>query len=204
MKKRELLELIDDLIGVARYQSERINTLEKTVNTVLAKNPELIEAPKLKTLDQSVFDAQDEKFRFAVSNHRGSVFLSDAEPKQHHLFSGWCFDSSHRTKALFGGHVFGDATNWQNSLIERETKREVLDGNERIRRLLEKQKFVMVMVSDDGYTDALSGSELRICDHFNHHDGLYTIDGGAWSYGIPIDNNGNEILYVNENGEIED
>lgn len=193
MSKRKNLQLIEQLTATVKTQGERIDTLQKALDTVLERNPQLVEQDKPKMLDQSVFEGQDEKFRFAVSNHRGLVLLSCTKPKQHHVLSGWHFDSSCRFKALFDRYV--DGSNWQNSLIEREAK--PLSGNERIKKLLERQKLVMIAASDLSYDDAASEDGYRcVCVAVSSDEYGVETDDACWAYGIPIDNNGNEVLDV--------
>lgn len=80
--------------------------------------------PQLKQLDQSVFDGLDEKWRFAAVDSDGSraVFTSDNITQTY---------GKHYVNALSGEvkQVLGrvDASNWQNSLIERDTAKKQLD-----------------------------------------------------------------------------
>lgn len=203
MKKRDLLGMMKGLEGVVKLQTERIRTLEKQVSEILECNSELVEAPKIKTLDQSVFDGHTPDWKWAAVDANGRAAIYTHRPIL--CFEAWDNDTAVTSIYLMLDGDY-DATNWQNSLIERESKREVLEGNERIKKLLAKQKFVIVKVSDDSYEDAADGSDVFVCRMIDE-SGRYpvsTADENFWAYGIPIDNNGNEILYVNENGEIED
>lgn len=75
------------------------------------------EEPKLKQLDQSVFDGLDEKWRFAavVADDRALYFdkrpYDSDDTTGHFVFTG-------DYEASFCGTGY-DASNWQNSLIER-------------------------------------------------------------------------------------
>lgn len=274
MKKRDLLEMIDVLTGVVKRQDERINTLQKAVNTLLERNPELVEPPKPKTLDQSVFDGvtddwrwaavdsngraaiythrpllcfeawdnataaasiylmldgvfdatnwqssliqrdtatsnqekpktldqsvfdgQDDDYRYAVISIEGGAFLFAEKPK---IMGGlWSWDVAKDKQKLAVKLGTYDTRNWQNSLIQRESKPQ-LSGNERIKKLLEKQKLVMVRVSDDSYEDAAGGLDIFVCrmiEESGSHP-VSTTSEDFWRYAIPIDNNGNEILDV--------
>ena len=71
--------------------------------------------PKLKQLDQSVFDGLDAKWRFAAVNKVGRLMLSPSLMVSDEKY-WYC---------QFAGDLYGkdsgyDATDWQNSLIERE------------------------------------------------------------------------------------
>jgi len=74
--------------------------------------------PKLKQLDQSVFDHEyvTDHFKYAALNSNGqSIFFSD-KPK-YDLGLGIWYSTAGSTMPMLKGY---DAANWQNSLIERE------------------------------------------------------------------------------------
>lgn len=84
---------------------------------MLAENNGLIEPiPKLRVLDQSVFDGQDEKWRFAAVDKNGKAFLFGRKPKANNI--EWYAGSIADFEEIGTGY---DDTNWQNSLIERES-----------------------------------------------------------------------------------
>ncbi len=193
MKKRELLGMIKGLDGVVKLQTQHIRALEKQVSTLLERNPELAEQDKPKTLDQSVFDGQDDDYRYAVISIEGGVFLFSKKPK---IVGGlWSWDVAKDKQKLAVKLGTYDASNWQNSLIEREAK--PLSGNERIKKLLEKQKLVKIVVSDDSYDDARNNSNILVCDAISDCKNFpIKTQNIYWRYGIPIDDNGSEITEV--------
>lgn len=148
--------------------------------------------PQLKQLDQSVFDGLDEKWRFAAVDSDGSraVFTSDNITQAY---------GKHYVKACSGDakQVLGrvDASNWQNSLIERHTAKE-LTGSDLCREVLKTRRAV-ARVSDisdfeaaDLSSDNASTAVLRQCD-----DGLFYTTNGArrWFYAVLINNQGEPL-----------
>ena len=105
-----------ELIDIVREQGSAITNLLQRVT--------FLENPHLKHLDQSVFDGLDEKWRFAAVDSDGSraVFTSDNITQKY---------GKHYVNALSGEvkQILGrvDASNWQNSLIERDTAKKQLD-----------------------------------------------------------------------------
>lgn len=108
------------------------------VNHKDLKKPE----PKLKTLDQSVFDGLDEKWQFAAVDADGKAHRCNLHVKPHHErgeFWRGCTFPPLEFELIGEGY---DATNWQNSLIERESKE--LTGSDLCKAmLLDIEKPVM-------------------------------------------------------------
>lgn len=192
MSKRKNLQLIEQLTATVKTQGERIDTLQKALNTVLERNPQLVEQDKPKTLDQSVFDGQDEEWRWAAVDYDGRCVIYADKPEALH---GRWRASERWDVRILGEDYDDDAADWQNSLIEREAK--PLSGNERIKKLLERQKLVMIAASDLSYDDAASEDGYRcVCVAVSSDEYGVETDDACWAYGIPIDNNGNEVLDV--------
>lgn len=85
---------------------------------MLAENNGLIDPiPKLKVLDQSVFDELDEKWQFAATDRNSKAFLFSRKPTADDI--QWYAESIVDYEIIGTGY---DASNWQNSLIERERK----------------------------------------------------------------------------------
>lgn len=72
--------------------------------------------PKLKVLDQSVFDGQDKSLILAFVHGDGSAMLTAKRPTTHDN-TQFYWDKNADYQWLVGKY---DATNWQNSLIERD------------------------------------------------------------------------------------
>lgn len=104
--------------------------------------------PKLKQLDQSVFDHEyvTDHFKYAALNSNGqSIFFSD-KPK-YDLGLGIWYSTAGSTMPMLKGY---DASNWQNSLIERDKVE--LTGSDLCRAMLERgDKCVLIRmgVRDD-------------------------------------------------------
>lgn len=133
--------------------------------------------PKLKVLDQSVFDGLDEKWRFAAVDEDSRAFKFDCEPAIN--CDEW-YEGHGQKKVLIGTGY--DASSWQNSLIERESKK--LTGSDLCRAMLLKlDENVMCDVGDGDY-------ELILV-----HDGLHfiTADGVPYMDATPIRTNGEPL-----------
>lgn len=106
--------------------------------------------PKLKTLDQSVFDGQGEKWRFAAVDEDSRAFKFDCEPAIN--CDEW-YEGHGQQKVLIGTGY--DASDWQNSLVERESKE--LTGSDLCRAMLARgDRFVMCR--SNGAVDIIAGT----------------------------------------------
>ncbi len=77
--------------------------------------------PQLKQLDQYVFDGLDEKWRFAAVDKDGAVAVYLVKPISNHL-QWYVEDTSAGISYKYFSYMKGyDTSNWQNSLIERDT-----------------------------------------------------------------------------------
>lgn len=153
------------------------------------KEPE----PQPKQLDQSVFDGLDEKWRFAaVDGGTNRVYVYEQKP---HLPHGGDYWGIYEGLQRFIGEGY-DASNWQNSLIERDTDKELLEvdlsseltGSELCRAMLERgDKYVMCLVFDDtrnlDVTYVIRG----------YHDGYFHTKRNSWENAIPINNQGEPL-----------
>ena len=159
--------------------------------------------PQLKQLDQSVFDGLDEGWRFAaVDGNKGFPIVYEFEP--YAFESGKYYSNRHGLyKDLT--HLTGyDASNWQNSLIERDIAKELLEvdlsseltGSDLCRAMLARgDKFVMCAVSMADDETALSAETVtlnRIVISLDK-EWLYTDTGTRWHYAIPINNQGEPL-----------
>lgn len=150
--------------------------------------------PKLKQLDQSVFDGLDEKWRFAAVNADGFAGLFKDQP--YVIKKEWAASCTLHQNL---GDNF-DTTNWQNSLIERNKVEPT--GSDLCRKMLERgDKYVMCSVSMADDETALSAETVtlnRIVISLDK-EWLYTDTGTRWHYAVPINNQG-EPLTASEAG----
>ena len=166
-------------------KNERINALEQQVKgliedyKLLSRHVDCTSEyePKLKQLDQSVFDGLDEKWRFAAVDKNGSVYKFRFTPK----VSGdsyFCDEGYHKYSLVGTGY---DTSNWQNSLIERESRE--LTGSDLVRAMLARgDKYVMCRTGD-GVKVADVADSVRI----------NTTDGCRYRWVTPINNQGEPL-----------
>lgn len=184
MKNKEQIAKIWDVLD-----SLNIDVLHNKQAIIKLEN-EREQEPKLKRLDQSVFDGLDAKWRFAAVDANGDAYAYVDRP---------VIDMG---EGDFGGHyniLIGtgyDASNWQNSLIERDIAKELLEvdlsseltGSELCRAMLKRgDKAVLCKAYDheenDFYYDAITS-----CSDV-YFDSCLT----SWSYAIPINNQGEPL-----------
>lgn len=183
--KKELRELKQSVLRLEKLTDEK-----------------LLDEPQLKQLDQSVFNNMHERWRFAAVDKCGEV---------------WC--STHKTQpSVSGTHLspepnadsmqaegYYDASNWQNSLIERDTAKELLEvdlsseltGSELCRAMLARgDKYVSGF--GHHHSDRLA-LESRFADTVSKHTQCFQSSQNAWDYFVPINNQG-EPLTASEVG----
>lgn len=157
--------------------------------------------PQLKQLDQSVFDGLDEKWRFAVIQNNGFALICTKLPFV--AFGGSSWDWNGYSDVVGKGY---DASNWQNSLIERDTAKEVLEvdlsseltGSELCKAMLARgDKYVMCGVSDVSDLDAASNEYDDLMSDavtdFDNKDGLFGTASMRWNHAVPINNQGEPL-----------
>ena len=126
---------------------------EADINVSLDRHRERLglNKPQLKQLDQSVFDGLDEKWRFAAVDLDGESWVYREQPKIDKGDDRW---SASNTPPNSIGTGY-DTTDWQNSLIERDTAKEPaevdlsseLTGSDLCRAMLARgDKYVMCLV----------------------------------------------------------
>ncbi len=155
--------------------------------------------PQLKQLDQSVFDGLDEKWRFAAVDGDGRAHKCNIRPQPHHtkhefynIGKGFDFE-------LIG--IGYDTSNWQNSLIERDTAELIggdlsseLTGSDLTRSILSKKFMQACLVSDSSDKAALQGDDLQLIIMYNETDGKFISMRDPWygcqhKYAVAVDNN---------------
>lgn len=152
--------------------------------------------PQLKQLDQSVFKNMHERWRFAAIDADGSAhrFSKEVFPYR----EGFCYegDDYHEFKFSLIGTGY-DASNWQNSLIERESKE--MTGSDLARAMLARgDKYILCLVGDGGdYRVANQGYEFIVTGV--HSNGEFDTPVYTWEFAVPINNQG-EPLTASEVG----
>ena len=158
------------------------------------------EEPKLKQLDQSVFDGLDEKWRFAAVVADNRVLYFDKRPYDSDDTTGhFVFTGDYQASLCGTGY---DASNWQNSLIERDIAKELLEvdlsseltGSELCKAMLARgDTRIMCKVYDNGNRNDLT-HVIR-----SYSDDKFHTKANRWSHAIPINNQG-EPLTASEVG----
>lgn len=151
--------------------------------------------PKLKQLDQSVFDGLDEKWRFAARCLSGKAIATESEPRI--ILNGYYCEGGY----LLIGEGY-DTSNWQNSLIERDLAKELLEvdlsgeltGSDLTRSILSKQFMQACLVSDSSDKAARQGDDLQLIRMYNESEGKFISMRDPWhgchhKYAVAVDNN---------------
>lgn len=186
------------------------NVIDDSVCPTFTKKTE----PQLKQLDQSIFDGLDEKWRFAIVSSVGIPFVYDYKPTgRRHFLS----DSSAQLMVNLGkvmriDEYDYDTTDWQNSLIERDIAKELLEvdlsseltGSDLARAMLARgDRFILCGVSDSDDSDAANHEDddflAEAVTDFDDTDGLFGTTSMRWNHAVPINNQG-EPLTASEVG----
>ena len=202
----ERLLMVETLLGLHRALPEQISNDQANnaifrMQCALSSGKELAERkPQLKQLDQSVFDGLDEKWRFAAVNEAGEVFRFTKEPKLSNSFIGaWVVRGLFNLERAGVGY---DASNWQNSLIERDIAKELLDvdlsseltGSELCKAMLARgDTRIMCKVYDIDRQHDIT-HVIRA-----YSEGKFHTKANRWTYAVPINNQG-EPLTASEAG----
>lgn len=193
-------------------KNQRISTLERQLSALITlvkmkgyNEPE----PQLKQLDQSVFDGLDEKWRFAAVDADGSANGFDIRvyPRGGDEYGLFAYESDYANSDDNSVHIGKgyDTTNWQNSLIERDIAKELLEvdlsseltGSELCKAMLARgDKYVSGFghhQSDDGAVYSTFADTVTRYSHCFHSA------QNSWDYFVPINNQG-EPLTASEVG----
>jgi hypothetical protein len=155
--------------------------------------------PKLKQLDQSVFDGLDEKWQWAaVDGSKGFPVVYEYEPyilesERYYTNRDGLFKDLDSMKGY-------DTTDWQNSLIERDKVE--LTGSDLCRAMLERgDSRVVCLVSDVSDDEARDKREITsLIEGFSIRSGFYTERSNDWVYAVPANPATNEPLTASEVG----
>ena len=171
----------------------------KDLKKPIKREPE----PQLKQLDQSVFNGLDEKWRFAAVDRGGLLKAFTYKPKLSVSMTSFILLIGN-TIDIGGGY---DASNWQNSLIERDTAKELLEvdlsseltGSELCKAMLARgDKYILCLAGDGGdYRVANQGYAFIVTGV--HSNGEFDTPVYTWEFAVPINNQG-EPLTASEVG----
>ena len=197
-----------DLLNMVQEQNDVIAKLIRQVNCHhedIIRLESIIEPqPQLKQLDQSVFDGLDEGWRFAaVDGNKGFPIVYEFEL---YAFESGKYYSNHHGLYKDLTHLTGyDTSNWQNSLIERDTAKEPLEvdlssemtGSELVRAMLERgDRCVMCMVANNEANMFLATRPVVV--HGCTDSGFISV-AGCYSFAVAVNNQG-EPLTASEVG----
>ena len=200
-----------DLLNMIQEQSHVIANLIRQVNChhedIIRLEGVIEPEPQLKQLDQSIFNGLDEKWRFAVIQNNGFALICTKLPFI--AFGGSSWDWNGYSDVVGKGY---DASNWQNSLIERDIAKELLEvdlsseltGSELCKAMLARgDKFILCGVSDSDDSDAANHEDddflAEAVTDFYDTDGLFGTTSVRWNHAVPINNQG-EPLTASEVG----
>ena len=157
--------------------------------------------PQLKQLDQSVFDGLDEKWRFAVIQNNGFALICTKLPFV--AFGGSSWDWNGYSDVVGKGY---DTSNWQNSLIERDIAKELLEvdlsseltGSDLAVKYFESNERHICFVGEDN-DGCLSDLMIAMVVGYNEYRGFMT-SYNDWFPFVTLINNQGEPLTQAEAG----
>lgn len=172
MKNKEKIQILEN----------RLNIHSKLLNKIITKLELDNEQEELKQLDQSVFDGLDSKWMYAAVDEVGTLKAFTYEPKLAVSRTGFILLIG-STMDIGTGY---DASNWRDSLIERETNE--LTGSELCKAMLARgDTRIMCLVTDDGSRDDIT-HVIRV-----YEDGRFHTKANSWKYAVPINNHGEPL-----------
>ena len=179
---------IEDLQTVVAAQWRQINKLKLHLGRLVDIDwSDEREQPKLKQLDQPVFENPhvDDFFNYVALNAHGqSVFFSD-KPSVHKTLKTWRSEQG-SCMVMLSGY---DASNWQNSLIERDKVE--LTGSDLCRAMLARgDKYISGF--GHHHSDRLA-LESKFADTVSKHTQCFQSSQNAWDYFVPINNQGEPL-----------
>lgn len=203
--KRELLRRIEALEEWRDYADEMLTELNHALpdpehDAKCAENAVAVEEslerhavrlglkkPKLKQLDQSVFDGLDEGIDYAAVKSDGEGIASSVAPILTLGGEFWGVDLSVPLISLGKGY---DTTDWQHSLIERESRE--LTGSDLCRYLKSRKHWVLAVVSDENDATAEFHQRAVVVTGIAS-DGGFICGDRIWRYAVPIDHKGEPL-----------
>lgn len=205
--KKELLRRIEALEKFAKYADDMLTELNHALpdpeydakceeNAVAAEESLARHAvrlglvkPTLKQLDQSVFDGLDKKWRFAAVDSNGEANLYTHYITTDSFEFAYCEYLDFDYKKIGTGY---DASNWKESLIEREKE---LTGSDLCRAMLERgDRCIMCLTSCVSDENAILKGRVEtvISEAASTRWNFETVDDLV-IYAIPINNKGEPL-----------
>ncbi|WP_286707946.1 hypothetical protein [Psychrobacter sp. UBA2514] len=202
--KRELLRRIEALEEWRDYADEMLTELNHALpdpehDAKCAENAVAVEEslerhavrlglkkPKLKQLDQSVFDGQPKEWRFLAVDFDGETNFFESTPKVSNIDGRWY----NQVGAMKLCSLKFDTTNWQNSLIERDKVE--LTGSDLCRYLKSRKHWVLAVVSDENDATAEFHQRAVVVTGIAS-DGDFVCGDTVWRYAVPIDHKGEPL-----------
>lgn len=190
-------------------KNERISTLERQVTALitLVKMKGYNESePQIKRLDQSAFDHPyaTDRFKYVALNADGQAVFFESKPVISNCLDIWVVHTGSVMPMLKGY----DASNWQNSLIERDIAKELLEvdlsseltGSELCRAMIIGDRdWVLAYVSNENDATALFHKNAMVVTDLDLSEDAFYCRGENWAYAVPINNQG-EPLTASEVG----
>lgn len=146
------------------------------------------EQPKLKQLDQSVFDHPyaTDRFKYVALNADGQAVFFESKPVISSCLDIWVVHTG-SVMPMLNGY---DATNWQNSLIERDKVE--LTGSDLAKAMLERgDKWVLCFIGDTSEPATIARGSARIV--IGIRKDRFETDNTAWKVAIPINSQGEPL-----------
>lgn len=179
--KKELRELKQSVLRLEKLTDEK-----------------LLDEPQPKQLDQSAFDHPyaTDRFRYVALNADGQAVFFESKPVISNCLDIWVVHTGSVMPMLKGY----DASNWQNSLIERDIAKELLEvglsseltGSDLCRKMLERgDKFILCSVDDRSDNDAINDLEIQVIGGTQFLDFVSQEDN--WKYAVPVNNQGEPL-----------
>lgn len=182
MKNKEQIAKIWDVLD-----SLNVDVLHNKRAIIKLENER--EKPQLKQLDQSAFDHPyvDDRFKYVALNADSQAVFFESKPVISNCLDIWIVHTGSIMPMLKGY----DASNWQTSLIERETIE--ITGSELCKAMLARgDKYVMCTVSDECEESARHDGIVRvICSHGVDYFDDTTYD--MWYFAIPSNSQGEPL-----------
>lgn len=211
--KKDLQHQINRLYAADSTRNNKMLRMQRALSSlgvdIMSDEFDKPSEPKLKVLDQSVFDELDEKWQFAAVDKDGRAYGFMKKPVIDQ--DDPCFINGDTTRYKWIGEDY-NASDWQNSLIERESLAceeadflndtisnivdEIIDieyfySNITSALLESGSKLVVCFVSNVSESNALSNKRIEVITSLD--TGFDDTDGYGWQYAVPINNQGEPL-----------
>lgn len=176
MKNKEKIQILEN----------RLNIQSKLLDKILNKL-ELDNELQLKQLDQSVFNGLEDMWLYAATDKNGSTWVFSHKPDRDSNF--WYVDKP-VGREIGEGY---DTTNWQTSLIKRETIE--LTGSDLARAMLKRgDKIVTCAVSDTSDDNALNRKLYdAITLYRDDCTSPFESSGDIYEFAVPVNSQGEPL-----------